>query len=187
MQMRKSNRLDQNLIDNIIRVVYGDAGIFDWIYIHLKSAFDKEIKTLLMDYKNTAKAVHHLKQQDVPDYIIKNVNKRIDATSVRKSIFTVISHELISLFGKRAIPATVIGFIIAFVISFLLLREPEPIYKYSEIEIEIAEQQLKHSLAIVGKAFQTAEKNFNEEILNNQINKNFNRGFYLVNNILIGG
>lgn len=187
MQMKESNKMNQNLVDKIIRVAYGDAGIFDWIFIHLKAVFNEEIKSILTDYKNTAKAVHHLKQEDVPNQIIERVNAQIDAASDRKSISSGISYGLFSFLGKKAIPATVFGIIIVFVISFLLLKEPEPTHKYSKAEIELAGQQLKQSLAIVGKAFHTAEKSFNEEILDNQINKNLNRGYYLVNNILTGG
>jgi hypothetical protein len=187
MQMKESNKMNQNLVDKIIKVAYGDAGIFDWLFIHLKAVFNKEIKSILTDYKNTAKAVHHLNQEDVPDHIIENVNARINSASERNSIDLGISYGLFSFFGKKAIPATVFGIIIASVISFFLLREPEPTQKYSKAEIELAEIQLKQSLAIVGRAFQKAEKSFNEEILDNQINKNLNRGYYLVNNILTGG
>ncbi len=74
-----------------------------------------------------------------------------------------------------------------FIISVFLFRNPTPAHKYSKAEIELAEKQLKKSLAIVGKAFQNAENSFNKEVLKDQINKNLNRGYYLVNNILIGG
>jgi hypothetical protein len=51
----------------------------------------------------------------------------------------------------------------------------------------LAEIQLRQSLAIVGKVFTKVEESFSEDILNNQINKTLNKGYYLVNNILIGG
>ena len=187
MQAKELNRMNKKLIDKIIKVAYGDARIFDSIYIHLKAVFDREIKSILIDYKNTAEAVHYLKREDVPEHIIEKVNAHIDTTRERKSVFSGISYSFFSFFGKRAIPATVIGIIIVSVITFFLLREPEPTHKYSKAEIELAETQLKQSLAIVGKAFQKAEKSFNEEIINNQLNKNLNRGYYLVNNILTGG
>ena len=79
------------------------------------------------------------------------------------------------------------GILILLIVSFLLVRVPTQTPKYSKAEIELAEKQLKQSFAILGKAFQTAEKSFSEEVLNNQINKKLNRGYYLVNNILIGG
>lgn len=187
MQAKESNKMNQKLIDKIIKVAYGDAGIFDWIYIQLKAVISEEIKSILVDYRSTAKAIHHLKQEDTPDQIIEKVNQSIQPATKGNSIFSVISYGFFSFFGKKAIPATVFGIIIVFVISLFLLREPAPTHKYSKAKIELAQKQLKQSLAIVGRAFQTAEKGFSEEILGNQINKNLNRGYYLVNNILTGG
>jgi hypothetical protein len=187
MPAKESNNMNQKLIDKIINVAYGDTRIIDWIYIHLRSLSDKEIKSMLMDYKNTVKAVHHLKQEEVPDHILEKVNGRVKSATTGNTISSGISYGFFSFFGKKAIPATILAIILVSVISFFLLRAPEPTHKYSKEEIELAETQLKQSLAIVGKAFQKAKKSFNEEIINNQLNKNLNRGYYLVNNILIGG
>ena len=79
------------------------------------------------------------------------------------------------------------GVVVLSVISFLIFNEPEPTYKYTKAEIELAEIQLKQSLAIVGKVFTKAERNFSQDILNKQLNKTLNKGYYLVNNILTGG
>jgi uncharacterized membrane protein YgaE (UPF0421/DUF939 family) len=102
-------------------------------------------------------------------------------------VVSLISYGLFTHWNKKAIPATVLGILIVIIISILLLKEPVQTSKYSKAEIELAEKQLKQSLAIVGKAFQKAENDFSNEILNKQVNKNLNRGYYLVNNILIGG
>jgi lipopolysaccharide export LptBFGC system permease protein LptF len=73
------------------------------------------------------------------------------------------------------------------IFSFLIFNEPAPTHQYTKAEIELAENQLKQSLAIVGKVFTKAEKNFSEDILNKQLNKKLSKGYYLVNNILTGG
>jgi hypothetical protein len=80
-----------------------------------------------------------------------------------------------------------LGVILVIVISFLIFNEPSHSHKYSKSEIELAEKQFKQTLAIVGKVFDGAEKNFSREILDKQVNKKLNKGYYLVNNILIGG
>ena len=90
-------------------------------------------------------------------------------------------------FGKRAIPATVMGIALVLIVSFFVFREPGSTHKYSKEQIELAEKQFRQSMAIVGEVFQNAEKSFSDEVLNKQVNKNLNRGYYLVNNILIGG
>ena len=187
MQKKESNKSDQRLIDKVIKVAYGDAGIVDWFYIRFKALTNNEIKSLIEDYKRTAAAVHNLKQEDVPEHVIDKVNNYKNSSIQKKAKFSAISYGFFTLWNKKAIPATVFGILILIIVSFLLLREPTQTPKYSKAEIELAEKQLKQSLAVVGKAFQTAEKSFSEEVLNNQINKKLNRGYYLVNNILIGG
>ena len=187
MQVKKSNKSAQKLVDKIIKVAYGDAGIIDWFYIRFRALTNNEIKSLLEEHKKIAAVVHNLKQEDVPENVIKKVKDYTNSYNQKKSFLSKISFGYFILWNKKAIPATVLGILIAFIISILLIKEPVQKSKYSKTEIELAEKQLKQSFAIVGRAFQTAEKNFSEEVLNNQINKKLNRGYYLVNNILIGG
>ena len=187
MQRKESNKSDQELVDKIINVAYGDAGIIDWLYIRFKALTNSEIKSLIKEYNKTAFAVHNLKQEDAPEHIIERVKNSTNSYNQRESFISGISYGFFTLWNKKATPATVFGVIILMIVSFLILREPTQTPRYSKAEIDLAEKQLKQSLAIVGKAFQSAEKSFNEEVLNNQINKKLNRGYYLVNNILIGG
>lgn len=185
--MKESNKQDQKLINKIINVAYGDAGIIDQIYIHLKIINNKEIESLFEEYSKSAKAIHSLNQEEIPDYIIIRAKRLAGDMNKNKTIKSNLSYVLYSFFGKRIIPVTVFGVLLIFFISFLLFHNPMQTHKYSKAEIELAEKQLRESLAIVGKVFQQAETSFNKEVLNKQINKNLSRGYYLVNNILIGG
>jgi len=187
MQMKESNKLDNKLINKIIKVAYGDADMFSWVYIRLKSLTDKEVKLLLEEYRQTANVVHKLKQEDIPEHINERIKSITGIIGKNESLLASFSYRIYSLFGGKAIPATVVGVLIIFIISIFLIRQPAPTHKYSKAEIELAQKQFQKSLAIVGSAFQKAEKSFSDEILKNQINKNLNRGYYLVNNILIGG
>jgi len=181
------NELNKDLVDKIIRVAYGDSGFIDWIYVHFKAITSDEVKSLLNEYTKSAKAVHGLKQEDVPAQILEKTKNITSSTHSNVSFLSRIEYSLYYLFGKKAIPATVFAILALFIISVFLFRNPTPTHKYSKAQIELAEKQLKQSLAIVGKAFQNAENSFNKEVLKDQINKNLNRGYYLVNNILIGG
>ena len=187
MQMKESNKLDQRLNDKIIRVAYGDAGVFDWLHIRLKSLTNNEIRSLLEEYSQTANVVHKLKGEEVPEHITERIKGFTGDTIKSELLTTKISHAIFSCFGNKAIPATVVGILIIVIVSIFFFKEPTPTHKYSKAEIELAQKQFQKSLAIVGRTFQKAEKSFSEEILKNQINKNLNRGYYLVNNILIGG
>ena len=187
MRLKESNKLDQKLFDKIIRVAYGDAGIIDRIYVNLKASSNQKIKELLEEYKHTADAVHHVKQENVPDQIIKLVTNRTAKEKHKSSLLSGLSYIVFLIFGRKTIPAIALAIIFVIIVSFILLRNETPTHKYSKAEIELAEKQFRESIAIVGKVFEKAEKDFSNEILNKQINKNLNRGYFLVNNILIGG
>jgi hypothetical protein len=187
MQMKELNKSDQKLIDKIIRVAYGDAGIFDWLHIRLKSLSNNDIKSLLVEYRQTANVVHKLKGEEVPGHITERIKDITSGTIKSESLTSKISFAIFSFFGSKAIPAAIIGILIIVIVSMFIFKKPTPTHKYSKAEIELAQRQFQKSLAIVGKTFQKAEKSFSEDVLKNQINKNLNRGYYLVNNILIGG
>jgi len=187
MQKNESNNLEQKLTDKIIKVAYGDAGIADRIYIYLKTATKKEIRKLLGEYQRTARAVHNVKLEDTPVHLIDSVKSYTEVKEQRDSITSKLSYGFFTLLGKRAIPATVLGIVLFLIVSFFVFRTPAPVNKYSKAEIELAEKQFRQSMAIVGEAFQNAGKSFSNEVLNKQVNKNLNRGYYLVNNILTGG
>lgn len=187
MQKKESNSLNQKLIDKIINVAYGDAGFFDLVYVHFKSISNNEIKSLLDESRKTAKKVHNIKLEEVPNYVSEKINNITGGINKKDSVFSRISSGFFYFFENKAVPATVFGLIFIVVISFFVLKEQTPTYKYSKAEIELAQKQFKQSLAIVGRTFQKAEQSFNKEVLQNQINKNLNRGYFLVNNILIGG
>lgn len=175
------------MIDKIIKVAYGDAGLLDWIFIRLRSITNEEIKSLFEDYRHTANVVHKLKQEVVPELITERVKSITGGINKRDSLLSNFSYRIVSFFANKAIPATVVGVLIVSIISLFLFQELAPSHKYSRAEIELAEKQFRQSIAIVGRTFQKAEKSFSKEVLKDQINKNLNRGYYLVNNILIGG
>ena len=179
--------MDQILVDKIIRVAYGDAGIIEWFYVRLRALTNNEINSLLEEYKKTASAVQNLKQEDVPEHIIERVNNYTNSYNQRKPIISAISFGLFTFWNKKAVPATVLGIILVLIVSFFVFRAPGSTHKYSKAQIELAEKQFRQSMVIVGEAFQNAEKSFSDEVLNKQVNKNLNRGYYLVNNILTGG
>lgn len=187
MQMKDSNKLDQRVIDKIIEVAYGDAGIFDWLYIRSKSLRNNEIKLLLEEYRQTADVVHQLKEEKVPEYITERTKHITGGKIKSESLTTKISFAIFSFLSNKAIPVAVFGILFIAIVSIFLFEEPISTHKYSKAEIELAQKQLKQSLAIVGRTFQKAERSFSKDVLNDQINKNLNRGYFLVNNILIGG
>jgi hypothetical protein len=187
MQEKVPDRNKSEFLNKVIRVAYGDAGITEKIIVMWKAAKDGNVKHLLEEYRTTANKVRKLKGAELPDYVIENMNEKISSQRASDNFFSRFYYAFFTVFLKKAIPITVVRTALIVLISFLLFKEPAPSHKYTKAEIELAEIQLRQSLAIVGKVFTKVEESFSEDILNNQINKTLNKGYYLVNNILIGG
>ena len=187
MQENISNKIDAKLANKIICVAYKDSSIIDKIFIAWKAAGDKNVKNLLEEYRATFNKVHKLKQFDLPDYVIEKVDEKMSLQKSEGSVLGNISFSFFNFFSGKAVPVTAAGIAILAFVSFLIFRQPVPAHKYTKAEIELAEYQLQQSLAIVGKVFTKAEKNFSQDIVNKQLNRTLNKGYYLVNNILTGG
>jgi hypothetical protein len=187
MQQKISNKVGTGLIDKLISVAYGDAGIIDKIIVIWKARGDENVKNLLEEYRSTARKVRKMKNVELPDSVIENVNGLISSRKTTGNFSAKISYLFFTLFSRKAVPLAGMVIVVLSVISFLIFNVPTPAHKYTKAEIELAETQLKQSLAIVGKVFTKAEKNFSQDILNKQLNKRLNKGYYLVNNILTGG
>ena len=187
MQENISNKIDAKLVDKIICVAYRDGSIIDKIIVAWKAAGDDNVKNLLEEYRTTFNKLKKLKQVDLPDYVIEKVEKNITLQKSERGFFGNIMFYFFKIFCGKAVPVAAAGIVILAFISFLIFRQPVPAHTYTKAEIELAEYQLKQSLAIVGKVFTKAEKNFSQDILNKQLNKKWRKGYYLVNNILTGG
>ena len=186
MQKKESKKINQQLEDKIINVAYGDCSFIDWLIVHWKSMHNHEVKTLLNEYSTTADAVHKIHPEEVSSEFFNSIKRKTIGESSPNFLIRFTSELFYSILGKKAIPATVFITILMVAVYFIF-RTPDNSSKYSSTEIKLAQQHFKQTLGIIGNAFEKAEKSFNEDVLNNQINKNLNRGYFLVNNILIGG
>jgi hypothetical protein len=183
MREKRPYNIDDKLLEQVIAVAYGDAGWLDRFIINRKAKKDQAVRQLLYEYKLTANSVHHLKPMQLPESVMHLVRAEINA----KSENTFWSSVYIRFLSRPILSAAVAGMIIIAIISVLLLYNPQPQHKYTKAQIELAEKQFRKSIAIVGKVFNNAEKKFDEDVINNQINKSLGKGFNLVNDILIGG
>lgn len=183
MQEKSSNNMDEKLINRIIAVAYGDAGWFDKSIINRKAKQDNSIKQMFEEYRLTANSVHQMKQAELPEFVLQQVRQRME----HKSENSFLSLIYLRFLSRPLLSSAVVGMIIIAIVSIILLNHPQPQQKYTKAQIELAEKQLKESLAIVGKVFSRAEEKFDKDVLNNQINKSLGKGFNLVNDILIGG
>jgi len=185
MQRKDSDNMDQRLIDKIINAAYNNTGIFTRLIVKWKISRNKELKKLFYKYRATSNAVHNLIQDDVPVQLIEHVKAQTKEMEKRGRLSSLLTDLHYLVLNKKAISASVFTSILLFAGLFLIFTKPS--HKYSDEQIELAQKQFRQTLGIVGKTFEKAEKSFSDEILDKQINKKLDKGFYLVNNIITGG
>ena len=182
--MINTNNISQKLIDKIINVAYGDASITERIIVFWKATRNDEVMRILEEYKATAKFVHNINKEKLPEYVVKSVHRRIEFENESENL---ISKIYFALFSKPIFSAAVVSIFVLALISFFLFNQPATTHKYSKAEIEIAQQQLEDSFTIVSRVFNKAEQKLDKEIINDRVSKQLNKGLNLVNEYLIGG
>lgn len=182
--MINSVNINPKLIDKIINVAYGDAGITERMIVNWKASRNNEVRRVLEEYKTTANSVHGIKKEELPEYVIESVRRRIEFENESENL---ISKIYFALFTKPIYTAAVVGIFVLAIISMFIFRQPAEIHKYSKAEIELAQRQLGESIAIVNKVFNKAEQKLDKEIINDRVSKQLNKGLNLVNEYLIGG
>lgn len=187
MHKKDLTNTHQKIVNKIINVAYGDASIVDKLYVKWKTRRDKDLKKLFTEYRNTALTVHKLHQENLPEHAVDFIMSKTISEEKNKNILQLISAYIYEILGSKLMPAAVLSLAIIIMISIFIFKEPADQNKYSNAQIELAEKQFKQTIAIVGKAFNKAESSFNNEIMEKQVNKKLNKGYYLINNILIGG
>jgi len=182
--MINPDNINPKLIDKIINVAYGDARITERIIVFWKASRNGEVKRILEEYKTTASSVYNINKEELPEYVIDSVHRRIELENESESL---ISKIYFALYSKPIFSAAVVSIFVLTIISFFLFRQPAAKYKYSKAEIELAQQQLGESIAIVSKVFNKAEEKLDKEIINERVSKQLNKGLNLINEYLIGG
>lgn len=188
MQENISIIIDEKLLDKITAVAYGDAGLYDRLIIWMNSKRDLEIKNLLDEYKLTASSVHSLDEKKLPETNLKSIYYKIGQREKTKPAVPFIHSFIRSFnFSKLLVSSAAIGVIIITIVSVLLFYNPQPEQKYTKAEIELAQQQLGESLAIVNKVFQNTEKTLDADVISKHVSKPLNKGLIYLNDYLIGG
>ena len=184
IRMINPDNISQKLIDKILNVAYGDASITERIIVFWKATRNDEVMRILEEYKATAKFVHNINKEKLPEYVVKSVHRRIEFENESENL---ISKIYFALFSKPIFSAAVASLFALAIISTFIFRQPATTLEYSEAEIELAQQQLGESIAIVNKVFIKAEQKLEKEIINDRVSKQLNKGFNLINEYLIGG
>ena len=184
MQKNNSNKIEEPVVNKIIAVAYGDAGLIDRLIIYKLARKDALVRKLLDEYRATANSVHKIHEIDLPTNISDGVRSRISRESNHNNIGSFIYS---GLFARPILSSAVALILIIGIAGIFLLNKPATDYKYSKMELELAQQQLEQSIAIVGKVFQRAEKKLEVEVISKHVSKPLNTGLIYLNDYLIGG
>jgi len=172
--MKTDNQINEKTLNKIIRSAYGDASLTEKASIFFRKLISKEIKNIYSEYNFTAKEVHSIKLKNI------DLNNLPGKGKERTNIFS----KTISFISLRPIGISYASVVLVLsVIAVFLLVGKSSETHYTQAEILQADQNVKYSLAIIGKVFNETEKKLNEEIVNNKIRKPIKKGFEIINTL----
>jgi hypothetical protein len=178
MVSKKSYELNEEMLNKIISVAYGDATLKDKFIVVRAAKQNPEISKALNSYKQTAKEVDALREEEYPDDLLKNVFRKTSSF-----LFDLYS----TVFSRPIISAVTTIILITVIVTTLIVNKPAQLnYHYSQTEINDAGQQARKAFAIVGKFFKQTQTTLENEIMGERVSKPINDGIGIVNNILEG-
>ncbi len=167
-------KIDEELLDKIIAAAYKDAGSIDRVKIYFLRKRNPEAERIFNEYRKTALSVKDIPLDKIPDRVLNSL--RIEKTKENK-FFAF----------KPAYIFAVSLLIITITVAILINKGGEKKPVYSKAEIELAEEQVKASLAIVNKVFRKTENLVQEEVMPKRVGKPIHKSLTIINDVLIGG
>lgn len=176
--------MDEKLVNRIICVAYGEASLWEKIKIYKLAKQNPKVDTILKEHSRIAQQAHNVNIDTCPDEIIKNV-KRITQSKQNKE--SSLLFDLYSfLFRRPVISGAIFTLFVIALISTLLFKRPEIHQQYSKQEIEVADKQVKHSLALISGVFKKTSVTLEKDILTDRVSKPIKESFNLVNEFIQG-
>ena len=185
MVSKKSYELNEEMLNKIISVAYGDATLRDKFIVMRAAKQNPNIRETLNSYKQNAKDVNALREEEYPDDLLKNVFRKNIPFFKKTSSFLFDLYS--TVFSRPIISAITTIVLITTIVTTLIVNRPTQIsYHYSQAEINNADQQARKAFAIVGKFFKQTQTTLENEIMGEHVAKPINNGIGIVNNILEG-
>lgn len=186
MNNQLENKFDQETIDLIIDAAYGSANFLKKIKVRFLIKENNELKVLYEEYKSTAKSVHSLDEEEIPEHVLNRVELET-GINLTENENTFLGDLSSILFAKPQLIFITTAVLIAVLISSIFLNEPKVQQNYSKAEIELANRQAREALALVGKVLNSTQATLTEEIIPNRVVKPINEGFEYVNELFKKG
>lgn len=175
MNYTKLSKIDDKLHDRIISVAYGNASFLEKYRINKLALKDENVKQILDEYSNIAKAVHSIQKEEFAG--------KPKIKSILDEQKSFIDDFYLILVGKPAI-SFIAGLLLVFAITFSLINNQELSYEgYSVAEVKQASIETKQALLIVSEIFSKTEDKIKYEILTEEVSKPINKGMNTVNKL----
>lgn len=176
--------MEQKLLNRIISVAYDDANLLEKFKIYRLASRDPNVKSILSEYKKVASKAHKMQLDYCPDELVEDTSQitKIKAKSEKSLFFDLYSF----IFKQPAISAAIVSVFILALVSTFVIQRPEIHQQYTQQEIEVADQQVKQSLAIIAGVFKKTTTTVEEDVLTDRVSKPIVESFNLVNDYLQG-
>ena len=173
--MKTTKRINEEYLNKIISVAYGDAILIDKVKIYLDARRDTNIKKILNEYRTTAREVHLISSEEFKGSVPVN-NPKISSWLL----------NYLNQFFRRPILSTAMALMITVGVAgyFIISSNDSPINGYSKAELTLAEKQAKESFAIVASIMNKTGNKLKNEVFVEKINKPINKTLIIVNTYL---
>lgn len=176
--------MDEKLLNRIIAVAYGDASWYEKFKVNRLAKKREDVQLFLEEYTQIANKIKTLRSETIPEEIIFKVKQNIN---LQKEPPKSILFDLYSMiFGKPVFSGIIVSIIILAIASALIIKRPEIHNIYTQQEIQLADQQVKQSLALIAGVFNKTKSTVENDVLTNRISKPLKNSITKVNEFFIG-
>jgi len=173
--MKTTYKINEEYLEKIISVAYGDASFIDEIKIYLDSKKNPEVKKILDEYRETAKELKFFSLEEYRGKI--PVNK----PEVNSWLLAYLN-----IFIRKPVLAAAMAFMITAAIAgyYIVDHNDNYLNGYSKAEIVTAERQARESFTIVASIMNETKQKIENNVFRNKINKPIKESLTIVNTYL---
>lgn len=177
--------MTEKLKEKIISTAYGTAGLTERLIVWLEVMKNPEALKALKEYKKTATAVHSLMPEKCPEESVRKITTKINSCRQKRKAFRM---NLSGILNTRAFAFSIVSVLtIALAVTFYWQEKKRTEEVYSQEQVELAEQQTKVALAIVGKILNSSKTILKDEVIYKQVSRPISASIKTVNSLFNKG
>jgi len=180
-----NGNLPEELLNEIISVAYGDAGLLSKIKIKNLAKKNNAVAEALNQYRETAKSVKDIDSEKCPEDLIENVHLKTDGKIKEEKSFFFDFYSV--FFAKPAISAVTAAILVFVIVLSSIFNDGSNNQNYTTSEIETAEKQTREAISIVTRIFAKTKSTLENDVLAEKVSEPINRGINTINELFIQG